>query len=72
MTKILDLVEEITSCRDLDDLQTLLGRLERRRDLTRGDERVLRPHLQAAARRLMRSEKILERHGAGLKSEHSS
>ncbi len=62
MTKLLNLIETISACRTLDDLQSLLGRLEKRRDLAPADERVLRPHLQAAANRLLIAERA-RKHG---------
>ena len=53
MTEILNLIDAINGCQTLDDLRSLLGSLDKR-ELSPADERVLRSHLQSAARRLMR------------------
>jgi hypothetical protein len=42
-------IETIEACQSLDDLQEILSCLDARQDLSPADERVLRPHLQAAA-----------------------
>ena len=58
MTELISLLETIGACDSLDSLQAILSELELRCDLSKPDERVLRKHLQMAASRLLREERL--------------
>lgn len=61
MTELFSLIETISSCESLDDLQALLVELDsqwKRGKLTAVDERLLRKHLQVTASRLLRDERM--------------